>query len=283
MQFPPSDLDYDEYNFSDIDLVIYGIHACSIFVIWFCVALLFFPEDTKRMSWSITLLNSLVCSVGSILYMWKKLPSEFFSFGTHKESIFHGRDNVSAMACLLFGIGNVVDLLIGIVFYRDRLQILSTFVHHPVFAFISFYAITGNFVGKQFNPFSQGLMWCLLEEIPTFILALGSVFPSFRMDLLFGISFFILRIVFHGYCTSYAILSKADIPILAFMSMSMIFHVIWFYQWVVGYRNRKKHVISAAVAPTGKKHTALPKAIRTTDTTSPLLAPPRNHIHAKNM
>lgn len=244
--FPPADSDYDAFTMSDVEVITYAIHMCSVLIMWFCLSLLLYPDDTKRMSWSISFLNSLVMSVAAVLYMVKKLPAGFFSFTSYKESVFHGRDNVSVTVCLLFGVANVVDLLLGVVFYRDRLNILSSLVHHPVFAFITYYSVTGNFFGHSMTPFTQGFMWMMVEEIPTFVLALGSIFPAFRMDALFGVTFFLLRIVFHGYGTSYAILSKTDTPICAFMCMSMIFHVVWFYQWVVSYRRGSNFIASAS-------------------------------------
>jgi len=267
--FPLTNDDFDQFTLNDIELLIYAIHMCSAFIVWFCIALLLFPEDTKRMSWAITLLNSFIMSFASALYIFKKLPEGFFTFGVHKESVFHGRDNFSAIVCLLFAVANFMDLLMGVIFYRDRLQFLTTFIHHPLFMFISYESITGNMVTTEMTPFTQGFLWMMIEEIPTFVLALGSIFPMFRLDAIFGLTFFLLRIVYHGYATSYAILSKTDLPICAFMCLSMIFHMIWFVQWITSYRKtlkRKKEI------STGK--TTLNKARKTTNVGgSPLVSP----------
>lgn len=240
MQFSPVAADFDEFSLSDMDLVIYAIHTCSLFILWFCVSLFLFPDDSKRMSWAVSLLNSLVMSVASVFYMYMKLPAGFFMLASYRTSVFHGQDNFSATICLCFGVANVMDLLLGAIFYRDRLKVLTSLVHHPMFAFIAYYSITGNFFGWQMSPFSQGFMWMMIEEIPTFLLALGSIFAFFRSDLLFGITFFLFRILFHGYGTSYAILSKTDTPICVFMCISMVMHVIWFKQWMDSYRRPKR-------------------------------------------
>jgi hypothetical protein len=38
-------------------------------------------------------------------------------------------------------------------------------------------------------------------EVPTMILSLGRVFPQYRQDLAFGLSFFVFRIVYHSWLT----------------------------------------------------------------------------------
>lgn len=261
MQFFPGESDFDEFTMSSDDLVVYAIHSCSLFVAWFSMALLLFPDDQKRLSWAVSMLNSFAMCASSIVYMGKKLPPEFFALASPTGSVFHGRDNVSAAACLVFGVANAMNLLLGFIFYRDRLNILSSLVYSPMFCFIAFYAITGNFLGEEFTPFSQGLMWMMIEELPTFVLALGSVFPALRTDKLFGVSFFILRIVFHGYSTSLAILSNTDTPVCVLMCIFMVLHVIWFQRWV----NRRRQV----VVPLRQK-------TRTTITTSsPAVRPPK--------
>ena len=275
MRFPPIDNYFDSYGFSDVDLIIYAIHTASVFIIWFCIALVFFPEDAKRLSWALSLLGSFLTSIASAVYIFKKMPAGFFTLTAYEDSVFHGRDDVSAFTCLVFGMVNVMDLLLGLIFYRSRLNILTSLVHRPIFAYLCFYSITGNFFGQTRTVFSQGFMWVFIEEIPTFILALGSVFPSFRMDLTFGVTFFLLRILYHGYATSYAILTKTDTPICAFMCMSLVLHVVWFYQWVNSYRRLKVYELDKSQDQSG-----LRKKSRTTVTGTPPLHPGKIDIRA---
>lgn len=51
------------------------------------------------------------------------------------------------------------------------------------------------------SGYSVGIMTTMPLEVPTMILSLGRVFPQYRQDLAFGLSFFVFRIVYHSWLT----------------------------------------------------------------------------------
>ena len=80
-----------------------------------------------------------------------------------------------------------LDLSIGQVDYRDLIQLDTGYIHHavylPIYLFMLHFRLT---------PL---LLLGACCELPTFIMALGILFPSLRQDLGFGVTFFFTRIV----------------------------------------------------------------------------------------
>lgn len=93
--------------------------------------------------------------------------------------------------------------------------------------------------GKM-NVFAPAFVFMLIEEIPTFILALGSAFSVFRSDLGFGISFFLLRICYHTYFLVYGLISGVDFVVTFLFILTLTMHLNWFYTWVIKYGNPSK-------------------------------------------
>jgi hypothetical protein len=68
----------------------------------------------------------------------------------------------------------------------------------------------------------------LIEEIPTFLMALGVVFPACKTDAGFGVSYLLLRIVFHVAMFHQAVMSSAAHAILVLFAVSTLFQIGWY-------------------------------------------------------
>jgi hypothetical protein len=78
-------------------------------------------------------------------------------------------------------------------------------------------------------------------EIPTFILAVGSLYPQRRSDGLFGLTFFITRICYHLllFLLVWEI-KDPRLPIWIIVAVTFCLHVYWFSLWVKGAVKRWK-------------------------------------------
>jgi hypothetical protein len=76
-------------------------------------------------------------------------------------------------------------------------------------------------------------MLSCLEELPTLILGVGSIVPALRSDMGFGASFFVLRIVYHGFLMSQSLYVRVDPIQSGLFGLTMIMHFFWFKGWVV--------------------------------------------------
>lgn len=92
---------------------------------------------------------------------------------------------------------------------------------------------TGGF--QNFEPFAGGLASLLVEELPTFLLALGTVFPSMRTDMGFGVTFFVFRVSFHAAMMAYSFYSGVSTLVKILYGITMTMHLFWFNSWLKKY------------------------------------------------
>lgn len=231
-----------------------------------CITAKYTFKETKRLAWVVSLVNSFVMSVMGIIYLAGEIKCNFLHtlnyfiisiivaklplhpnilrFGPEGRDLFHSADNFGVLCCLWFGLANITDLAFGVMFYREQLQFLTAYFHHSVFIWMMYASTTGNpyfgLIDGKITIFATTFCFMIVEEIPTFILALGSVFPKFRSDIGFGFTFFILRICYHFYFFIYALYSGVDTLVLSLYLLTLTMHLNWFYSWVIKYGSGNK-------------------------------------------
>lgn len=114
----------------------------------------------------------------------------------------------------------VMDIWVGRRNYHKHLTSLSGYTHHIVYIFINLLALFRNITPMYFLH--------MTSEIPTFLLCLGGFDSFFRYDKLFGLTFFLTRIVYHLFLTFYFGSNTLyyNVGILVF-----ILHLYWFMNW----------------------------------------------------
>ena len=122
-----------------------------------------------------------------------------------------------------------MDLCIGMVYYKNKIELLTGWVHHITYLGTLTWAIHNQFCGIF-------IMMCFLE-LPTFLLALGSVRSHLRRDYLFATAFVLTRILFHAFAIHAAYQFQAFGPITKALCSFFPVHCFWFYG-----KQLKKHV-----------------------------------------
>lgn len=226
-----------EYTLSEGDVRLAVVLFSAIWIVIGTGSAILLSENKKRMGWIISLINSFVLMVVGIAYLIVKVPTftDFFAFGDNGRVVFHSLDNVSVLVCIWFALANFFDLVFGLLFYRAYLDPLTAYVHHTVYIWILITGMTGNGGFAQFEPFAAGPVYMFVEEVPTFMLALGSVFPALRTDIGFGVTFLALRLVYHAYMMAYSLYLGVDSVIPIMYALTMMLHVFWYYTWVRKY------------------------------------------------
>ncbi|NBO98896.1 MAG: hypothetical protein EBU90_02040 [Proteobacteria bacterium] len=118
----------------------------------------------------------------------------------------------------------ITDIIIGTRDYHSTLKTMTGYFHHIVYIFINVISIYSGLY-PLYSIF-------MIAELPTFILALGSVVPQYRKDLLFGVSFFTTRIAYFLYIS---VLMSDYILIRWFTAPILVMHSYWFYKWIKNY------------------------------------------------
>ena len=189
-------------------------------------------NDLRARSWLIQILISSTMSIVSFPFFLKSINN--FEDVMYRETALYRRYT------LFFVIASYMDLFIGSIEYPDYLDLFSGWFHHLLFIyFISYgfhYAICGSFVILT------------ISEVPSFILALGTIVPKLRSDYLFGSSFFVLRILYIAWCLHmhWRLAPYSYITLSTFASFLM--NCFWFMKWVRGMLHKVavKQVIKSA-------------------------------------
>jgi len=154
--------------------------------------------------------------------------------------IYQNDSFLTRTVALFFAASNIMDLIVGFFYYAPHMDPLSTTTHHICYLFLVYILLD--------EHYCCGFNLCFFMEIPTFILAFGSVFPACRSDILFGVFFVIARLAFNVFL-SYS-LYIASLPgegayvhpnagFIFWVSMPILFlHVFWFYKWSSSYSSK---------------------------------------------
>jgi hypothetical protein len=67
------------------------------------------------------------------------------------------------------------------------------------------------------------------------IMGLGTIFPEFRSDVGFGVTFLSLRIFFHIYLMFYAFTFGSQPYVLFLFGSTTCLHLMWAYVWIMKY------------------------------------------------
>ena len=113
--------------------------------------------------------------------------------GPNPELIFYSVAPIDIIACIWFAVACTVDLIFGCVYYPKHVDMLTGWIHHIIYIWMMYFSVTGNGLFITARPFASAFVYMLIEEVPTFQMALGNVMPKFRVDLSFGVSYLILR------------------------------------------------------------------------------------------
>jgi hypothetical protein len=180
--------------------------------------------DRKRQAWTINLLCSFtlsICGVIDFLYVEKN--------GLWTYDFIYSDERYARTIVLFFTAVNVLDLSLGWIFYREHLHPLTTIVHHSYFIIVLTTMLGAHHI--------TGLVLTFIMEIPTFILTVGTIWPQYRSDLWFGVTFFTFRIGFHLYMIYRLAQIHAGFILLSFICTFPL-HAFWGYRLILGYQKK---------------------------------------------
>lgn len=123
------------------------------------------------------------------------------------------------------------DITVGHIYYKKHIDLLSGYIHHVVYFFISMYALYTNNAPLYILYF--------IEELPTFILNIGSYNKKYKRNKTFGITFLLARILYHIFLVYHTYKIKIILP---FAIMSLGLHIYWWSNWLKKYAFKKETI-----------------------------------------
>jgi hypothetical protein len=202
-----------------------------------CFGLYHFIKEKKKLSWGVTFVNSLITSILSMVYIYRKKREiiNYLNNGVGGYDLLGSNDDYSVLCCIWFAVMNIYDLLFGTICYSKYLGLFTAIIHHPFYVWVMFAAVSGKIGFIQVSPFSSGIVFLFVEELPTFVMALGHIFPSFKTHLVYGISFFLLRVCYHIGISYTGFVSEMDLVHVLLPMVPLAMHVYWFKEWLDKY------------------------------------------------
>jgi hypothetical protein len=173
------------------------------------------------------------------------LLSLLVSGGLSAASLVYGPPDAGGrVVTLCFVTFLVADILIGLVDYRAQLDLLTGWVHHTVYfvTLVWFLSLRMDSAFPSFTP-------C---ELPTFLLALGSVHKPWRLDLPMGVLFFLTRILYFGGLVAAIWLAEGPLAVRPWLGAALFaLHSFWMRGWLRSYaklRRARREAAAAAAA-----------------------------------
>ena len=210
-------------GFSVLDLQITA--ACSALLCFSFFLLERKVHTQKSKSWIVMLLSSVVLSAFGCRAYFMSESTNSWSYND-----IYGEDFISRCVVLFFASSNVMDLILGTIYYPSQLDPLTSIFHHIFY-------VTFMLVLLQQN-YSRGFVLCFVMEVPTCLLALGSVFPQYRTDIGFGVTFFITRLMFNSYLAYRLYCLSPEGMIWRVCTAVLCMHLYWFYKWATVYGSK---------------------------------------------
>lgn len=172
-------------------------------------------RQEKQTSWFLTLASSLICTLVSIPFViqffWADLDMELLGI----DNRFH-----TGFVCFFISY-LILDLVLGCIYYPKRITLMTGWVHHLFYIFTLSWFLRLQ-ISSLFTVTS-------ILELPTLILAAGSMVHEWRSDLLFGSTFFVLRLVAHAWMMV-ALKRHHRIHFMWIVALVIYpLHMYWFY------------------------------------------------------
>jgi hypothetical protein len=150
------------------------------------------------------------------------IQEKFFTILEENKTLNFGKLVVLYFTSFLF-----TDIYIGNTEYPKYMNCLSGNIHHIIYIGI-------NLISLYTGVYPLYLLH-MMSELPTFLMDIASFDSSFRNDNLFGLTFFLTRLLYHFVLT---IIFRKNKIVLALSLASLGLHIYWFYGWCKRYGSK---------------------------------------------
>ena len=178
------------------------------------------PTERRRRSWLLTTVSSTGTSLAG-LYFGYRLVTEGLRV-LYQEDPLTTDYGLSVFAIIFFAVYLVLDIALGVVFYREQMGFLTGWVHHSLYL-VMLWWVSNEKLQPLFTAF-------LLSEIPTMLMSFGHLDKRYRTDALFGLSYLFVRVLYHGYLL--VLFLENWTPGWSLVIGTLVMHLHWFRQWV---------------------------------------------------
>ena len=203
-----------------LEFTIFSFAAMS----WYYSISISTDRSERSLSWILTLLSSIICSIGCIPLVYQGFENDW------PIDILYSNDSISRTLVSTFCYYLIMDSVFIYYYYPT----IGGYHHHIPY-FIMFWI--------SLHCECPGVFVCFMPmEVSTIYLAWGKIWPKHRQDWMFGITFFLGRIVLHSYLSWRLWLTRESSPIYGLWVCSLVplvTHVQWFVKWCLIMQKKK--------------------------------------------
>ena len=193
-------------------ILIHQIIGCVLFfqIVWH------FENKTDKRKYSniFTLWSSILLSIFSIIY------------------IITRNNYYASLTYAIFISYLILEIIYGSIYFNEYMPLISGYIHHIIYILITIYSLY-TYDMEILSLFSI----CFLVEVPTILLNLKRYYniKSKKLELIYGILFFIFRIILN----IYLIYTFKNFDNLLWSSgiIVLFVHLKVFYDWYKKYNN----------------------------------------------
>ena len=207
----------DNVRFSQEDFAILGLNMVGCALVYYLMRFMRVPEH----SWYLTLYSSGVTSFFGVYFFYHVCKDGF-------TSVLAAEHDITRYIAIFFIGYCIMDLALGSLHYGSLVTYDDGWSHHFLYIIILAYLLHNNMTPL----FSVALV----EELPIILLSFYSVQNKQRPSLLFGVLYFLTRVVFHTVLI-YKARAMSNFVFVAGLAL-LLWHVDVFQGWVRGYLMR---------------------------------------------
>mmetsp|Transcript_18278 Transcript_18278/g.62057 ORF Transcript_18278/g.62057 Transcript_18278/m.62057 type:complete len:233 (-) Transcript_18278:64-762(-) len=221
---PPSDG-------SLVDEVAGDVTATSVFiVVWYLTyrRLFIAVETEKTLAWIMTLASAVVGLALCVGHVREAIRTDF------AYDAVMGNDRDSRRIAVFFVTYFAWDMVLGQLHFPSQFGLLSGYFHHGFFGF--------GLLAALYWEYTKAFVVCLPAELSTLPLGLGHCHKALRNDILFGVVFFAVRIVYIGVVVWKLLVVRPFSWVFLAGLVPWVMHWYWFSAWFKKYApgRRKK-------------------------------------------
>lgn len=241
--------------------------SATALLLWYAVCKPYVDAGKSR-SWLIGLMTSAVLCVVATFFAQNlaSVMSTAVTAGANDATVsaawtrvaFSEDHWLSRPTLIFFNVSLLLDIGVGWFEYRDQIHPLTGWIHHSV------YILLGSWLLQR--GWASSLVAFSANELPTLLLALGSVNKAWRTDLPFGIAYFLTRICM-TIAAWYMHWRFNHISNAAWMIMTPIvmLHCHWFRGWLISYGKTRRAASATRDIPAAAATTTSKESIATTN------------------
>ncbi|OMJ08775.1 hypothetical protein AYI69_g10937 [Smittium culicis] len=172
----------------------------------------------KQLAWVLTFVSCVTVTCASLPYL-------FLLFKNNLDvTRLISSDSFSLLTCGFFEAYLFWDLAIGMKYYRSTFDFITGYFHHAAYILLVYYvAVSG---------YSAIFVLCCIMELPTIVLAVGSIHKNLRKDWLFASCFFSTRLLLHVVLLYRFYSYFPDRLVWKLVASSLPLHIYWFYNFI---------------------------------------------------